>query len=105
MTALAFSPDGQMMASGSEDGTLMLWNLKDARRFALVPQHKGPIWSLAYSRGEGSILASGETSTETLAGIANFTLDAKSHNIHSSHSTHNIHSPIGSIACIAFIAQ
>ncbi len=59
VTALAFSPDGQMLASGSEDGSLMLWDLKDARRFGLAPQHKGPVWSLAYSQGDGSILASG----------------------------------------------
>ena len=37
----------------------MLWDLKDARRFGVTPQHKGPVWSLAYSRGDGSILASG----------------------------------------------
>ena len=59
VTALAFSPDGQMLASGCEDGSLMLWDLKDARRFGVAPQHKGPIWSLAYSKGDGIILASG----------------------------------------------
>jgi len=37
----------------------MLWDLKDARRFGVTPQHKGPVWSLAYSKGDGSILASG----------------------------------------------
>ena len=59
VTALAFSPDGQMLASGSEDGSLMLWDLRDARRFGVTPQHKGPVWSLAYSKGDGTILASG----------------------------------------------
>ena len=37
----------------------MLWDLKDARRFGVTPQHKGPVWSLAYSKGDGSVLASG----------------------------------------------
>ena len=61
VTALAFSPDGQHLASGSEDGGMMVWDLKDARRFAVTPNHKGPVWSLAFSQGDGSILASGMT--------------------------------------------
>lgn len=59
VTALAFSPDGHTLASGSEDGSLMVWDLKDARRTGLTPNHKGPIWSLAFSQGDGAILASG----------------------------------------------
>lgn len=59
VTALAFSPDGQTLASGSEDGSMMVWDLKDARRFGVTPNHKGPVWSLAFSQGDGAILASG----------------------------------------------
>ena len=59
VTALAFSPDGQILASGSEDGSMMVWDLKDARRFGVAPSHTGPVWSLAFSQGEGAILASG----------------------------------------------
>ena len=59
ITAVAFSPDGQTLASGSEDGALMTWDLRDARRTALTPEHTGPVWSLAYSHGAGSLLASG----------------------------------------------
>ena len=59
VTALAFSPDGQSLASGSEDGSMMVWDLKDARRFGVTPNHKGPVWSLAFSQGDGAILASG----------------------------------------------
>ena len=59
ITALAFSPDGQTLASGSEDGSMMVWDLKEARRSGLAPSHKGPVWSLAYSQGDGAILASG----------------------------------------------
>ena len=62
ITALAFSPDGQTLASGSEDGALMTWDLKDARRTALTPEHTGPVWSLAYSHGAGGLLASGTRS-------------------------------------------
>lgn len=38
---------------------MMLWDLKDARRFGMTPSHKGPVWSLAFSQGDGAILASG----------------------------------------------
>lgn len=67
ITALAFSPDGQTLASGSEDGALMTWDLKDARRTALTPEHTGPVWSLAYSQGAGSLLASGICSFHVLS--------------------------------------
>ena len=60
ITALAFSPDGQTLASGSEDGSMMAWDLKEARRSGLAPSHKGPVWSLAFSQGDGAILASGK---------------------------------------------
>lgn len=40
---------------------MMVWDLKDARRSGVTPNHKGPVWSLAFSQGDGTILASGTT--------------------------------------------
>ena len=50
MRALAFSPDGKILASSSLDGTLILWDI--ASRQPLGPPltgHRGWITSLAFS--------------------------------------------------------
>ena len=60
MTALAFAPDGRTLAAGCADGSVVLWDLAEARRLAAVAEHRGPVWSLAFSHGAGSVLASGD---------------------------------------------
>ena len=59
ITALAFSPDGQTLLSGSEDGSMAAWDLGSARRLASMHSHRSAVWSLAFSHGAGSVLASG----------------------------------------------
>ncbi|KAF6259711.1 WD40-repeat-containing domain protein [Scenedesmus sp. NREL 46B-D3] len=58
-TCLAFSPDGRHLAAGTEDGSVAVYDLATARRMALLEGHQGPVWSAAYSRGSGSLLATG----------------------------------------------
>lgn len=59
ISSLAFSPDGTTLTTADASGTLIAWDLASSRRLATTSQHRGPIWSLAYSQGEGSLLASG----------------------------------------------
>jgi len=60
VTALAFAPDGRTLAAGCADGSVVLWDLAEARRTAAVAErHRGPVWSLAFSHGAGGMLASG----------------------------------------------
>ena len=71
ITALAFSPDGQTLLSGSEDGSMAAWDLGSARRLASMHSHRSAVWSLAFSHGAGSVLASGGlVPMKTSAGIS-----------------------------------
>ncbi len=58
--ALAFSPDGKIIASGSQDKTVQLWDTEKQRKLATLKAHEGWITALAFS-ADGKTLASGDT--------------------------------------------
>ena len=58
VSALAFSPDGQLLASGSWDETVRLWNIGGHRALAKMKGHEFGVGSLAFSP-DGEKLASG----------------------------------------------
>ena len=56
--SVAFSPDGQTLASGSTDGTVKLWNVNTGKAFRTLSDHTDAVWSVAIAP-DGKTLASG----------------------------------------------
>ena len=54
---IAFSPDGQTLASGSRDSTIRLWNIQTRRRKATLIGHISRVKAVAFSP-DGNTLAS-----------------------------------------------
>ncbi|MCA9069821.1 MAG: WD40 repeat domain-containing protein, partial [Planctomycetaceae bacterium] len=55
--AVAISPDGQTLATGSYDQKILIWNLKTGTRVRELTGHNGPVFDLAF-HPKGEILAS-----------------------------------------------
>lgn len=58
VAALAFSPVEPLLASGSYDRTIRLWDLRDGTCRAVLEGHAGNVYSVAFAP-EGRRLASG----------------------------------------------
>src|SRR5271168_5660276 len=58
VTSIAFSPDGRVLASGSFDRTIKLWDVSSGKEIGALPGHDGEVFSIAWSP-DGRTLASG----------------------------------------------
>ena len=57
VTSVSFSPDGTILASGSRDHTIGLWDMLTEKNIAILKGHKGPVSSVSFSL-DGTLLAS-----------------------------------------------
>ncbi|MDJ0898785.1 MAG: hypothetical protein QNJ55_08230, partial [Xenococcus sp. MO_188.B8] len=53
-------PDGTILASGSFDRTIKLWNVETGQEIRTLQGHDGSVWSVSFSP-DGTILASGSS--------------------------------------------
>ncbi|CAN5862685.1 NB-ARC domain-containing protein [soil metagenome] len=56
--SVAFSPDGQLLAAGTDRGEICLWRTTDSQPYALFQGHAHGVWSAAFSP-DGQWLISG----------------------------------------------
>jgi len=49
VTSVAFSRDGNQLATSDTNGSIQIWNVKDGKQLALCQGHNSWVWSLAYS--------------------------------------------------------
>ena len=68
VNAVAFSPDGQFLATGGNDpaGWIQIWEIATGRRTRIIPGHADEVLSLAYSRDGTQLLSSSYDKTARL---------------------------------------
>jgi len=66
VNSVVFSPDGYLIASGSADSTVKLWDADSGKRIRAIMRHPFPISCVAFSPDSNIIAAGSEAGTITL---------------------------------------
>ncbi len=61
--SIAFSPDGKILVSGSDDWKVMLWNTSTGQLLNQLEGHRARVWSVAFSPDGQIVASSGEDQT------------------------------------------
>jgi hypothetical protein len=75
VTALAWSDDGKLLASGSGEGSILLWDLATASAIRRCLGHEGAVTALAFSADDRTLLSGSDDTTAlvwNLIGVRSF---------------------------------
>jgi WD40 repeat protein len=62
----AFSPNGQRIVTGSQDGTASIWDATTGRKILTLQGHTGPVWSAAFSPDGKRVVTGSQDQTARL---------------------------------------
>ena len=63
ITAYDFSPDSKYVVTGSQDNSIILWNIETGREIRMFNRHTDPVFSVVYNNDGTRILSSSKDNT------------------------------------------
>ncbi|MBX3015648.1 MAG: winged helix-turn-helix domain-containing protein [Caldilineaceae bacterium] len=85
--SIAFSPDGQLLAAGINDGTVRLWRVTDWQPSTILTGHTGEIQSIAFTRDSQRLASASDDQTVRIWDVTNgallYTLQGHTHRVQS----------------------
>jgi WD40 repeat protein len=74
--AVAFSPDGQILATGGQDDTVRLWSPEQDTPLIVLQGHRGVVWSVAFSSDGSQLVTASADKTARIWNCSNGALVA-----------------------------